>query len=418
MTQSSVWSDSTGFDIPDDLRARIRASLLDACDWCVRNQVCDAWPDWDANTGRLPFNVDPDTGKSHLSIVWAIARAAQGMLSAMKAAGDNDLARIETAERALFWATTLQLYSPEFPELNGAIVEETPLCRQINPRDGMECSMGWLTKHWFDGPAADRLWMLRARDHLQWTVNYLMQRPEWPLEYLFFGHSFSDETNRVPRRYGCADIRVRKPNSDLSFYNGALLLPVCQYSKWTGDESMLNASIGDMAEWVAGFIDADTGAFRHTGDALGHHGDTINGLSNVLSNDDGVVIALLAYLQLRPDNDLLAVALKNCDWWLTVDKFGELFAPLSSSILLMLDAARLTGRKDYLDWSLKMTGRLLKTQDLSGDPKRNGAFMGAERSGPKSHQMPCLRVTSYAMIALSKLLATAETWSPSYSAFY
>lgn len=427
---AKVWSDRQGFAIPTKLRTELLETLRRACVWASTNQIRHTNPDWDANHGRLPCMQNTRTGKSMRSIVWNVARMSQGLLSAarvLEAAGARrDFIREvdNTAELGLYQDTRAQIYDPEFPALRGAIREETPICFQINPRDGIECSQGFLTKIWREGKAADPLWLNRTRDQLSWTVHWLLKRPEWPLEYVFFGWDWIGKPDQFPRPYADSHLRIRKPNSPVSFYNMAMLIPICQYVALTGDRKMLTRAVVAQGDWLLEvMLDPETGALRTPGAGLGHHTETLGGQAGALSNDDGVIIGLLCLDRFKPGRGYREAALRNAGWWLRLQETPRLRAAIPATMLLMLELARLTGQPEYLDWVLTRLESLLARQNRSGDARFDGAFVGEDGHGDRPYvgssadETTSLRMTSYSTIALSKLVANARTWSPSYSRF-
>ena len=232
-----VWTNGDGFDISPAVRKRVLKTLRAACEWCTANQVRHEWPNWENNLGRLPGAVSTKNGRIGWSISWNVARAAQGLLAASKVLGKDVAAFEETAELGLYRDTRLQIYDPEYPELRGAIREETVNSFHINPRDGMECSQGWIAKTLYDGKKADPMWLGRAKDHLGWTVNFLMQQPEWPMEYVFFGRDYPKSPQPVPRCYSRQDLRMRNPNHPIAFCFAALPIPLCQYAAISGERN-------------------------------------------------------------------------------------------------------------------------------------------------------------------------------------
>ena len=425
-----IWNDRPGFDIPGKTRDRVLEALHGSCTWAMKNQIRHDPPNWDANHGRFPSMQNTRSGKFMRSISWNLARMSQGLLSAarvLEAAGARRefIQEVDnTAEIGLYQDTRAQIYDPEFPELRGAIREETPICFQINPRDGVECSQGFLVKAWRDGRSADPLWLGRARDQLSWTVNWLLKRPEWPLEYVFFGWDWIGKPDQFPRPYADNRLRYRKPNSPVSFYNMALIIPVCQFVAMTGEKRLLTRDVVAQGDWLVNvMLDPQTGALRTPNEALGHHAETLGGQMGALSNDDGVIIALLCLERLKPGRGYMEAALRNADWWLRLQETPKLRAAIPATMLLMLDLARLTGKAEYLNWVLDRLDALLARQNRSGDARFDGAFMGEDQGGDRSYvgspadATTSLRMTSYSTIALSKLAATARTWSPAYSRF-
>jgi len=72
---------------------------------------------------------------------------------------------------------------------------------------------------------------------------------------------------------------------------------------------------------------------------------------------------------------------------------------------------------------LSRLDEILALQCQSSDPRFHGGFMGedVERMcqwlGCPADRVISLRMTSYLLIGLSKLVANAKTWSPAYSCF-
>lgn len=429
MRKTATWSPDTGFAIPEAQRRRVLRAIADAALWADRNQIRHAWPDWDANLGRVPKVQNIRTGTSSRSTVWALARLCQGLLSGARVLAAHGarpalIRAIEnTAELGLYQDTRAQIYDPEFPELRGAFREETPICFQINPRDGVECSMGFLVKRWYDGPRADPLWMNRAADHLRWCTSWLMKRPDWPMEYLFFGWDYVRKPDQLPRAYANAALRIQTPHSPLTFYNAALLIPLCQHVRMRGAKPGREAV--RLGHWLLdNLFDEASGALRIRGASLGHHSDQLGGIPGVPSNDDGVMVAILCLDRVHPEPRLQQAALRNAAWWLNLRERPHLYAATPAAMIFLLDVARLTGRREYLDWVLARLDGLLALQCRRRDPRVQGAFLGEDGGRRFQEFLGCppgetasLRMTSYALIALSKLAANAKTWSPAYSRF-
>lgn len=419
-----LWTNSDGFDISPAVRKRVLKALRDASQWCAHNQVRHEWPNWENNYGRLPGAMSTTTGKIGWSISWNVARAAQGLLAASKVIGKDVAAFEETAELGLYHDTRLQIYDPEYPQLRGAIREETVNSFHINPRDGMECSQGWIAKTLYDGRKADPMWLARTRDHLNWTVNFLMQQREWPMEYVFFGRDYTKEMPPVPRPYSRQNLWMRNPGHPIAFCFAALPIPVCQYAAITGDRKLLRKGAVPMAQWLLDtFFDASTSTLRLPEGQVGHHSNAINGLQRVIGNDDGAMVAVLCVHRLDPKAKWLDPVIANADWWSNVTEKIHLFSAIPATILLMLDAARLTGKRQYLDWVLGRLDEVLSLQCTKPDPRFHGGFMGEDIErmttwlGCRPDKTISLRMVAYLLIGLSKLVASAKTWSPAYSSF-
>ncbi len=419
-----VWTNRDGFDITPAVRKRVLKALRDACQWCAENQVRHEWPNWDNNHGRLPGAVSTRNGKIGWSISWNVARTAQGLLAASKVLGKDVTAFEETAELGLYHDTRLQIYDPEYPQLRGAIREETVNCFHINPRDGIECSQGWIAKTLYDGRKADPIWLSRACDHLNWTVNFLMQQPAWPMEYVFFGRDYAKDMPPVPRPYSDDRLRMRNPNHPIAFCFAGLPIPICQYVSLTGEKKLVRKGAVPMADWLLDtFFDAGTGALRLPEGSVGHHSDMIGGLQRAIGNDDGAMIALLCLHRLDPKRKWLDPVIANADWWSGITSRLHLFSAVPAAMLLMLDTARLTGKREYLDWVLARLDEVLALQCQKPDPRMHGGFMG-EDIERMSTWLGCAQArrsacgwSSYLLIGLSKLVANAKTWSPAYSCF-
>ncbi len=419
-----VWTNSNGFDISPAVRKRVLKALRAAATWCAANQIRHEWPNWDNNFGKFTGGVAANTGKVAWSISWNVARTAQALLSASKVLGKDVAPFEQAAELGLFHDTRLQIYDPEFPLLRGAIREETVNSFHINPRDGMECSQGWIAKTLHDGRRADPMWLKRAGDQLSWTVNFLMQQKEWPMEYVFFGRDNSPQPQEFPQRYSRDGLWMRGPNHPISFCFAALPISLCQYIATTGKKRLLRKGAVPMAEWLLkSFFQESSGALQLPEGHVGHHSVTLAGTERAIGNDDGAMVAVLCLNRLQPSNRWLDPALANADWWSNVTGKIPLFSAVPAAILLMLDAARLTGRRQYLDWVLGRLDEMLALQCDKPGALYNGGFMGEDIErlvkwlGCPADKIINLRMTSYLLIGLAKLVATARTWSPAYSCF-
>lgn len=419
-----VWTDRNGFDIFPAVRKRVLQSLRAAGTWCVNNQCRHEWPNWENNYGRFHGAVAATSGKTAWAISWNTARLAQGLLAASRVLGKDAESLEDAADLGLFHDTRLQVYDPEFPDLRGAVREESVNCFQINPRDGMECSQGWIAKTLQDGRRADPMWLHRAGDQLHWTVDFLMQQRQWPMAYVYFGRDSLPKAPAGPRQYSRRPLRIDGPNDPISFCFAALSIPLCQYVNLTGDKRLIRKGAVPMAEWlVSSFFDGATGALRLPEGLVGHHSESLGGLSRVIGNDDGAMIALLCLHRLQPSSRWLDPVIANADWWANLRGPAHLFATVPAVILLMLDVARLTGERKYLDWVLGRLDEVFSLQCTKKGALFEGGFMGEDIQrmvkwlGCPAEKVITARMTSYLLIGLSKLVASAKTWSPAYSSF-
>ena len=155
-----------------------------------------------------------------------------------------------------------------------------------------------------------------------------------------------------------------------------------------------------------------------------HHVVSGGHLAGVYVNDDGVGVALLCAHAVTGKRKYLDAAVAFADFWTRVEERLPTFASNASVALFLADVYRLTGDRRYLPKIEEYTRQTIALQCLkTKDAFLRGGFIGEDmakhydkRSEPADYVD--LRITSYALIALSKIAARRPSeWGCAYSCF-
>ncbi len=390
--------------IPETLRRRAARGVTQAADWAVRTQVRDQWPAWDANKGRFPYHIliDPAQRARHpqmWSTCWKTSRAAQGLYCAHLLTGRPEY--LESANRAMDYVATLQIFDPGLEAYRGAFRENSPLGPHTATRDGIEAAQGFLAGYLV---TKNERYLRRAVEGAEFLLR-AMKLGWWPISLTW-------------------PLEDRRQGKDYFFQNVAALV-FAQLYALTGERRYLTRGVVPLADNLLKHVRPD-GALGVT-DAThsSHHIIATPGrqLTGVYMNDDGVAVTLLAAYAVTRKAKYRDAALGSADHWARITEPLPLFAAPAAVSLLLADAYRLTGDARYLPKLRELTERTLDLQCQSRDPFIRGCFIGEDmatiydkRSKPADYVD--LRITSYALIALSKVAAhKSAQWGCAYSCF-
>ena len=403
---ANSWSDSKGLAISEKIRARARIGLVVAADWAARNQIRHHWPVWNANTGRFPYHVHLHTDAHFWSLAWNTSRMAQGLLSAWRILGKKeDLTSIEIAVE---YVKSLQYFSPEKPELAGLFIAETPLSDYISMRDSIECAQA-LVAHY--AATKNEISFLRAKRFFD-NFAAMMNSGAWPAAAWW----------RVPRLEPLLHVKNEFPKAPVewNWNNFVGALPLAQFAGITGEKKYLQCAerLGDLI--LTHSVRAD-GAM-HSSIPIRIHTSSPD---NVLDNDDGLCVSLIALWKHTRKAKYLDAAVANGDWWISRgDKLPDTFTVPSVLVVILADLARATGEKRFTDFIEALADRFFALQIQRDErPLVKGAFRGEDmaedyRKGSSSADFISLRSTAYGLLALGKLAAgNARQWNPAYSGF-
>lgn len=391
-----------------DIRAKAREAVILGAEWHRHNQVRHSWPCWTADAGRFsPLgSAADDPGASAKSICWNTARGAQAVLSAHKLTGDP--AMLETARLAMEYVKTCQIFQPEFEEHHGAFVEETPQADHIASRDTVEAIQGFVNLYHV---SRDPVCLQRAVAGADWFVNRFLKGGGYPNGYIWHLENSRGSVNDDFSRLMLA----------------AVALPFAQLDALTGRKSYTPAILG-MLDWVLERAMEPDGAIKiHDGTHVGHHAVQQGPLKDCFTNDDGVGIGLIAAYRATGQEKYREAVERNGRWWLGMKGFPDTYASIPAGLLFLVEMARFTGDKAYIEKAFPYIDRVLSMQNHdSQNPRLNGGFKGQDIIGDRDRALlkcdpkDCIshRTTIYAMMALAKVAAEKESeWNIAYSAF-
>ena len=390
---------------PATLKQQARQSLTLAADWAARNQVRDVWPAWDANKGRFPYHILIDPAKRAKkpqvwSTCWKTARAAQALYDAYLITRKPE--HLAAANLANEYVATLQVFEPGYEKFHGAFREDSPQGPHIASRDGMEAIQGFISGYVVTkNPRFLRLavagtdFLLRAMKNGLWPFGIA-----WP-----------------------ADGRV-KHQDEFCFYAGALVF--AQMYAITGDKAYLKRGLIPFANRILkDYVRADGALGVVIPDLNNHHMTKDGELAGVYINDDGLGVALLAAYGVTGDTRYRDAAVGAADFWTRVTTTPDRLAVFPSVALFLSDVYRLTGDRMYLPRITEYAFKTMALQHKSPrEPFLHGCFEGEDLAAVRYDQTTKpldyvdLRMTSYALIALSKIAAakTAQ-WGCAYSCY-
>ena len=389
-------------EYPTKLKRQAQKSLVLAADWAVRNQIRDAWPAWDANRGRIPYHILIDPAKrakrpQMWSTCWKTARAAQGLYSAHLLTGSP--AYLAAADRAMEYVATLQVFEPGCEDLHGSFREDSPQGLHIASRDGMEAVQGFIAGYQV---TKNPRFLRRAIAGTDFLLR-MMKNGQWP-----FHIAWPSDGKFRPREHFC-------------FYAGVLVF--AQMYELTKNRAYLTRGAIPFADKLLSDYVRPDGALGMTVPAEeSHHVGRKGELAGVFINDDGIGVALLAAYAVTGDKRYREAAVGFADFWTKVTDMPEKLAAYPCVTLLLADVYRLTGDRKYLPRIVEYVQKTISLQYLSPrEPLLHGCFIGEDMAThydkkSRSTDYVDLRITSYALIALAKVVASrAGQWGCSYS---
>lgn len=137
-------------------------AALRGCDWFVNTQTNQVKPKWDANHGRVPYNIHIPTKEIVQGLNWSMARATYCLSTAYLRTQNSTY--LEVARKAMNYAKTLQILDQKNPNY-GAFHEETPHSPFCYPRDGIETAGGFLVLY---SITKEKDLLRRAQIYLDW----------------------------------------------------------------------------------------------------------------------------------------------------------------------------------------------------------------------------------------------------------
>ena len=390
---------------PSTLKQQARRSLTLAADWAARNQIRDAWPAWDANKGRFPYHIliDPAqraTKPQIWSTCWKTARAAQGLYDAYLITGKPE--HLAAANLGMEYVATLQVFEPGYEKIHGAFREDSPQGPHIASRDGMEAIQGFISGYvvtknprFLRRAVAGTDFLLRAMKIGMWPFGYIP--PAGP--YVKQGDHFC-------------------------LYAGALVF--AQMYALTGNKAYLTRGLIPFANRILkNYVRADGALGVLIPDLNNHHMTKDGELAGVFINDDGLGVALLAAHAVTGDVRYRDAAVGAADFWTRVTTTPDRLAVFPCVALFLSDVYRLTGDRKYLPRIAEYAAQTVALQHLSPhEPFLHGCYEGEDLAAvrydktTKPLDYVDLRMTAYALIALSKIAATKPNqWGCAYSCY-
>lgn len=328
------------------------------------------------------------------------------MLSAYKLS--RDPATLETAKLALAYVKTCQIFQPEFAEHCGAFVEETPQGDHIASRDTVEAVQGLVNMY---EVTRDPVYLQRAVAGADWLAGRFLQGGGYPNGYLWL----------LERSRGSV-------NNDFSrLMLSSMAMVFAQLDGLLG-KTVYAPRIPDALDWVLEHALEPDGALKlHDGTSVGHHAVQSGPLADCFTNDDGVGVALIAAYRATNNEQYREAACRNGRWWLALDGLPDTYASVPAALLFLVDMARFTGERAYVEKATPYIERVLTMQHLDpAVPAVHGGFRGEDVVGGREKALLRAepgeyishRTTMYSMLALAKVAAeTPAEWNMAYSGF-
>lgn len=390
------------------LKRAARKSLNLAADWAVRNQVRDAWPFWDANKGRFPYHVLIDPKKRAkqplmLSTCWKTARTVQGLCSAYSLTGRKEF--LETAKGGLEYVASLQFFEPGYEEFHGAFREDSPQGPHLAYRDGIEAVQAFINGYVV---TKNERYLRRAVLGADFALR-VFNSPHFPSSPIY---PLEGRYAPVPAHFTWC------------FCAGAIIFS--QLAALTGNRDYIRRGAVPMADYALANHVLENGALglKKAPGARSHHVAESGPLRNVLTNDDGLGVALLSTYAVTGKRKYLDAAVGVADFWANVSAEPVRLAAYPAVALFSADVYRLTRDRKYLPLIERHARRTIDLQCLDrGEAVLHGCFIGEDMAKHYDRRTSRtdwvdLRITSYALIALSKVAAErSKQWGPAYSCF-
>ncbi len=394
-----------------EIKNKAKNALNLATDWVVNSQITHAWPYWTADTGRFASvrSIRNPDMRVLYSICWSTARASQALVSAYLITGRDDA--LEAARRAMRFVDTCQIDSRFLPEkYQGGCREETPLCEQIAYRDTIEAVQGYISLY------------------LATKEKKYLDRAVFSADFIFRMHR---EIGTFPHHY--YDVITGEVLPCTKDWGRVVIsaeaLMFSQLNKLLGEERYSREAF-DSIDWVIENLLGSDGSMKNRDEynsAMAHHVIQDGPFTNVITNDDGFGVALIAAYRVKGDEKYREAALRYGKWWLEQKEMPPKYSSITSVFNFLLDMYRFTGDSAYAEKALAYMERTLELQSINpGVPEVHGGFRGHECSCSEEEELYpgdplnyiSLRTTMYAMMALGKVAAENEDqWNCAYSGF-
>ena len=382
--------------------SEIRRRALLGADWFIHTQTVSRKPAWDANHGRVPYNVHLPSGTVVGGLSWSQGRAIMCLLGAWELSGGKP-AYLEAAVRCgTYLCQALQVMDARDPRSFGAFREEVPASRFCYPRDAIEAAFGLLLLHVATG---EKDYLERCTIFADWYLTQAVDASaNWPRGTVDF-----DDPSRDPHA-----LRFFQAGGAPFFWHLYTI---------TGTKRYVTSGVRMMADGLLErFIDPVSGAIRSPA-ADAHHA-TKQGEVPVAINDDGASIALsCAYRALGParGTKYLEAARRYGQWLMTsCPRPIPLWAAPGLHVVALTEIAALTGDAACTAFASQLMAEHVRNQVMAPDRlDRHGAFRGEDEpadwyfKGGKGKDFLTTRSTAYGTLGLLRL---AGIVGPAYSA--
>lgn len=359
-------------------------SAVKGCDWFVNSQTVQCRPKWDANHGRVPYNIHIPTASVTQGLNWSMARATYCLVTAYQRTGDPKY--LKCAERAMGYAKTLQVMDSKDPNY-GAFHEETPHSPFCYPRDGIETAGGFLSLYSVTG---EKELLRRAELYLDWYLRKAFVKAgkwgRWAIPEIRF-----DGIKPQMKNFG-------------AYQSGAGYILNYAY-QLTGKSKYKKACIS--------YADSALKIYDSKG-----IGPWLEG-NHQIHNDDGMGITILCAYQLTGNKKYLKACQDVCDYFASNDCSKGGHAGLCCIANLMIETEKAGGTKRYQNSIKRLLKEVMKKQIKHKNTLFNGGFSGEDEvpdwyvKGSKSTEYVVTRTTAYAVLALFK--AEGKSWGKGYS---
>ena len=359
-------------------------AAIKGCDWFVNSQTIQCRPKWDANHGRVPYNIHMPTKSVVQGLNWSMARATYCLVTAYERTGEQKY--LDCAEGAIGYAKTLQVMDSKDPNF-GAFHEETPQSPFCYPRDGIETAGGFLALYSVTG---EKELLRRGELYLDWYLkNAYIKAGKWG-------------------KWAIPEIRFdgQKPHMTAfgAYQSGAGYILSYAY-QLTGKAKYKTACInyadsalkmyynGEISPWIEG--------------------------GNQIFNDDGMGVSILCAYQLTKNPKYLESCQNVCSYFAYHGYTGSGHAGLSCIVNLMIETDHVGGTSYYSKAIKLLLKDVLAKQVNHSNKLFNGGFAGEDEvpawyaKNSKSEQFIVTRVTAYSVLSLFK--AEGLAWGKGYS---
>lgn len=369
-------------------------AAVSACDWFVNSQTNQCRPKWDANHGRVPYNIHMPTKSVVQGLNWSMARATYCLVTAFERTGKQDY--LDAAKKAIEYAKTLQVMDSKDPNF-GAFHEETQQSPFCYPRDGIETAGGFLALYAITG---EKELLRRAELYLDWYFKKAYVKAGvwgyWTVPEIRFDNQKPNLTSFGAYQSGAGYI--------LNY--AYQLTGKAKYKKYCveyAENTLKMYYSGQISPWVDKFkkVSLQDGA-KHMG-----------------LNDDGQGISILAAYQLTKNPKYLKACQDVCDYYAQNEFSRKSHAGLCCVVNFMIETDFAGGTQRYAKAVQKLIKEVLAKQVKNKDKLIDGGFSGEDevpdwyKVGAKSEEFVVTRTTAYATLALFKL--EGVSWGKGYS---